>query len=208
MSNYRLKMTTSLSKFLPLNIHQDIEVSRLFYLQDDSHITSTISAFDLTHPTLEPWPPTEMPRIPPSQDACLAISRKSVLQRSFTARERGEIVATASNSVLSLGHWCIAFPADSAHCSHKLSLRPVRINSRVDYFVQDSTPYFLGVFNDGGTTALFKAVDLVAVKVAEFKTKTTRRIDGVLAIDTRHIDYLVALMACICCLKRVESWRM
>lgn len=183
-------------------------MSRLFYLQDDSRITSTISAFDISHPPHAPWPPAEMPRVPSSQGASIAISRKSMLQRSFTAIEGHELVATASNSVLSLGHWCITFPADSAHCSHKLNLRPVRLNSRVDYFVQDSTPYFLGVFNNGETTALFKAVDLIAVKVAEFKTKTTRRIDGVLAIDTTHVDYLVALMACVCCLKRVESWRM
>lgn len=195
----------NLTKYLPLNDDSHFNPDQFLLIRSPS-LASTIEGFELpTQPENNANPgPT------PASPACMTISRKSLLHRSYQlyVDQESDMVATISNSLRSLGHWTLDFPADSPHSSHPLTIRPVKVNSRVDFFVKDSVPYLWGFFDGGNTKALFKGLGDGVVKVAEFNAHSTQRVDGTFAIDTAQIDRVVAVAACVACLKRVESWRM
>lgn len=105
----------------------------------------------------------------------------------------------------------ISFPQDSPHCSHALEVKPLSVARRAQTFVNNSATYAweTGGRFKSGRMSLFKAVVAKKIEVARYESDTGGFIaGGLLVVETREVDELVALLTCMAVLNQRDAFYM
>jgi hypothetical protein len=110
----------------------------------------------------------------------------------------------------STGTATLSFPADSKHCSHNLSISPVKRTRRTNAFVNDSVPYTwkCDYKYKPNHMSLLKRIGGKNSTVARYTQKwATWGMGGVLLMDNREVDDLVVILTACSMLRRVKQRR-
>ncbi|KAE9367304.1 hypothetical protein N431DRAFT_513597 [Stipitochalara longipes BDJ] len=138
----------------------------------------------------------------------LELSQDTWYSRTLKATDdSGAVVAEVSGPLLALGLWTLTFPTESPHSSHPIELRPAGMLRREDVFVKDSIPYIWDVLDAFALCKLYKVMDSKRVEVARYTAKHSRDSTGVLVVDGKEVDLVVAVMTWLAVLKRSDSFR-
>lgn len=212
----------------PIDTSAPLHPTRVLYLQD-----STASSFNLADITSATLGAVKLGDAHTSQPTSVFVTAKEASSTApsalhFRRTKSGlfsashlivtagssdtQVAELSSSGVLSFGRWTVSFPPDSTHCSHDLKLQPVGLWSSVDWFVQDSVPYFWDMADVNGAGGqgvcrLFKVADGKRVEVGRFLAQRMRDKGGVLVLDGQAVDEVVACATLVATINRVESFR-
>jgi hypothetical protein len=200
-----------------LNEEAPLSATRILYVDQKSSISTTTTIIDLTgQDDLVIDSSGEMSKaiFDKAKTAAngakpiLELRRESWYKRVFTTKDaEDQLVAEVSGPLLAMGHWKLSFPQDSTHSSHAIELRPAGMGKRADVFVQDSILYFWDVVDPGSLFKLYKVMDGKRIEAAAFVSKSSHGPKGLLMIDDKLVDVVVACVTFVAVLNRNESFR-
>jgi len=192
-----------------------LEPTRAFYIHGGG-LLKTFTITDITESTevsafLTTTDLTHLIAKAKSDAATKAVSiqldKPSVFSTAITARDpSGALVATISGAVLTLGRQTITYAVGSSH-HHPIKLSPVHPASRADEFVIESVPFLWDVVDGRRRCELTKVLDGTRVEVGRFVAESPRDKSGVLLVDSREIDEILAALTCVAVLNRMDSFR-
>lgn len=135
------------------------------------------------------------------------------------------VIAEIRRHLLNFGTVHIRFPAESTHSTHEISVEPLSHRSRAQSFIMDSVPYVWDTAaaassSSGSDTkfwskpmalsgrlSLFKAVAGKKFEVARYESTSGKfGLDGLLVLEEREIDALVAAVTLIGVLGQNDSF--
>ena len=193
----------------PINVDEPLRPTKTFYYNKNSGFALSLSVYDITErvSSSEALSLEEAKTAVSDQPPILNIHQDSWSTRIFRVVDStGARVAEASGPLLDFGHWKLTFPTESEHSDHEIELRPV-LRSRQDVFVKDSIPYFWDVVDPRGIFKLYKVIEKSRVEVSKFTSKRWREPTGVLVVDDRQVDVVIAVITSVAVLKRADSFR-
>ncbi|KAF1815910.1 hypothetical protein P152DRAFT_201488 [Eremomyces bilateralis CBS 781.70] len=201
------------------------EATQYFIIDKHSTWRKEIKIFDITSlielPYLsEAWDDhirTIQSRIPgKSKDGTeilpsLEISRARFFTSMMTISQPPDTspIGTWKGSIFSTQKSVFEFPADSPHSSHPIVMKPMGLWTASEEFVKESVRH-IGKFDKRLSSryfTLFKQIGSQEIPVAQYRsTKLSVWIGGgVLAIDDKEIDPVVAVLWCANMLRKVEQ---
>lgn len=123
----------------------------------------------------------------------------------------GTQLAEWHSPIMAYGATHIRFSADSPHCSHELEVKPLKIGRRAQSFVNNSTTYVweTGGRFKSGRMSLYKAIGAKKIEAARYESDSGTFIaGGLLVLETREVDELVALLTCMAVLNQRDAFYM
>lgn len=121
----------------------------------------------------------------------------------------GAGLAEWHSPIMSYGLTRIRFPDHSPHCSHPLEVKPLSVARRAQSFVNDSRPYVWEAQErfKSGRMSLYKVVAGKKIEVAKYESDSGGfTVGGLLVLETREVDELVALLTCMAVLNQRDAF--
>jgi hypothetical protein len=123
----------------------------------------------------------------------------------------GAQLAKWHSPILGYGVTHITFPKHSSHCTHALEVKPLSVARRAQSFVNDSATYAwetAGRFKSS-CMSLYKAIGDKKIEVARYESESGGfTAGGPVALVTKEVDELVALLTCMAVLNQRDSYYM
>jgi hypothetical protein len=208
---------------IPIDEAITLRPTRILYIVPQSGWARDTNVLDLTtqlhdtyHDGLTPEFITAAKRVatstpPPAPIFTLTRAHWYSSSRLSVTDAAGAQVAQWHSPILGYGVTHISFPANSPHCSHALEVKPISIGRRAQSFVNDSATYGWetgGRFNSG-RMSLYKASGAKKIEVARYESDSGSFIaGGLLALETREVDELVAMLTCMAVLNQRDAFYM
>jgi hypothetical protein len=123
----------------------------------------------------------------------------------------GAQLAEWHSPLMAYGVTRIRFPADSPHCGHALDVKPLGVGRRAQSFINNSVmcAWETGGRFKSGRMSLYKAIGAKKVEAARYESDSGTFIaGGLLVLDTREVDELVALLTCLAVLNQRDAFYM
>lgn len=210
--------------------------SKIFYLRTSSEKAIHSSALDLTATCLSSFGEDFSPefhelvqvalRANPSFSPTWQLAeahhhRWSDTRLVVSAASSGVEVAQFHSALLSFGASHIHFPVESTHCSHEITVRPLSLLNRAQAFVKDSITYVwetptVALPRSSSSSSklpgrrkvsLYKAVSSKKVEIARYESASGKfELNGVLALEEREIDPLVAVLTLVGVLQQNDTF--
>lgn len=129
---------------------------------------------------------------------------------AFAGTDTETPLADWKHPTWSTGTATLGFPTNSKHCSHNVSIAPVKWTRRTNEFVVDSVPLTWRSDDKykSNRMTLSKRIGSKDSTVARYTQKWAAwGMGGVILIDDREIDELVAILTACTMLRRIEQRR-
>jgi hypothetical protein len=145
-------------------------------------------------------------------------SRFSTSRITVTDAATSSEVAKWHSPILGFGAAHIVFPTNSPHCSHKLDLKPLKVEDRAQGFVKDSVSYAwqltgkpVSRTDPRGALSLYKTgpggAGARKIEVARYRSMSGKfEVGGVLVLEEREVDALVAVLTLLAVLNQRDSF--
>lgn len=123
----------------------------------------------------------------------------------------GAQLAKWHSPIMGYGVTHITFPEHSTHCTHALEVTPLNLARRAQGFVNNSATYAweaTGRF-ESGRMSLYSITGAKKIKVARYESESGGfTVGGPLALVTKEVDELVALLTCMAVLNQRDAFYM